>query len=175
MFLSNYVWICFMLDLLRMISLLFLEIWKTRIKYEPVIIIRKAQLSQLKIVPLPGVYTFGMSQLYFILSNESVFIFWQKKWFMTYSTNFYFYKRQQILILSPFQFSSPHFQFFLSQKFCEHYRKYLCTAECVSCITSFKYFYCSAFLGHLSQFIFYLILINKTYVIKILTYIFLKN
>ena len=70
MFLFSYVWIHSMLDLLKMILLMFFGIWKirvkyqpmkTRVKYQPLVIMERAHLSQPKIVGLFGVYTFSMS------------------------------------------------------------------------------------------------------------------
>ena len=59
MFMFSYVWMRPMLDLWRMILLMFFGIWKTRVKYQPAVIKARAHLSQL--VLLFGVYTFGMS------------------------------------------------------------------------------------------------------------------
>ena len=47
--------------LLTMIMLMFWEIEKIRLRFEPVIIIAKAQFSQPKIIHSSGVYIFGMS------------------------------------------------------------------------------------------------------------------
>ena len=60
MFLFSYTSIRSMLDLSGMILSMFLEIWKTRVKYQQVVIMTRAHLSQLKIVHLLRVYTFGM-------------------------------------------------------------------------------------------------------------------
>ena len=61
MFLSSYVGICSMLDMLNMIPLMFLKIWKTHVKSEPVVILERAHLSQPKIVHSSGLYILGMS------------------------------------------------------------------------------------------------------------------
>lgn len=56
-----YVYCFSVLDLVKMILLMFSWIWKARIEAGAVEIIAKAHLAQLKIVLLLGISTFSMS------------------------------------------------------------------------------------------------------------------